>query len=51
MVAFDALRASRRLRDAGFEEQKADALVNGYHQRDETALTFTRKVLAPKRLA
>ena len=30
MVAFDTLKASRRLRDAGFEEQKAEALVNAF---------------------
>ena len=51
MVAFDMLKASRRLRDAGFGEQKAEALVDGYNQRDEMALTFTRKILAPKRPA
>lgn len=51
MVAFDTLKASRRLRDAGFGEQKADAPVSGYNRRDETAPTFTRRVLAPKRPA
>ena len=30
MVAFDTLKASRRLRDAGFEEKQADALVNAF---------------------
>ena len=30
MVAFDTLKASRRLRDAGFEEEKAEALVNAF---------------------
>ena len=30
MVTFDTLKASHRLRDAGFEEQKADALVNAF---------------------
>ena len=51
MVAFDAPKASRRLRDAGFAERKAEAPVNGSNQRDETALTFTCKVLVPKRPA
>ena len=30
MVMFDTLKASRRLRDAGFEEEKADALVAAF---------------------
>ena len=30
MVAFDTLKASRRLRDAGFEEKQADALVYAF---------------------
>ena len=30
MVAFDTLKASRRLRDAGFAEKQADALVNAF---------------------
>ncbi len=30
MVTFDTLKASRRLRDAGFEEEKADALVHAF---------------------
>lgn len=30
MVMFDTLKASRRLRDAGFEEEKADALVDAF---------------------
>ena len=30
MVAFDTLKASRRLRDAGFEEKQANALVNAF---------------------
>ena len=30
MVVFDTLKASRRLRDAGFEEKQADALVNAF---------------------
>ena len=30
MVAFDTLKASRRPRDAGFEEKQADALVNAF---------------------
>ena len=30
MVTFDTLKASRRLRDAGFEEEKAEALVNAF---------------------
>ena len=32
MVAFDTLKASRRLRDAGFEEEKTEALVNAFAQ-------------------
>ena len=30
MVAFDTLKASRRLRDAGFEEKQANALVYAF---------------------
>ena len=30
MVMFDTLKAARRLRDAGFEEEKADALVAAF---------------------
>ena len=30
MVVFDTLKASRRLRDAGFEEKQADALVDAF---------------------
>ena len=30
MVAFDTLKASRRLRDAGFEEAQAEALVGAF---------------------
>ncbi len=30
MVTFDTLKASHRLREAGFEEQKANALVNAF---------------------
>ena len=30
MVVFDTLKASRRLRDAGFEEEKAEALVDAF---------------------
>lgn len=30
MVMFDTLKASRRLRDAGFEEEQADALVDAF---------------------
>ena len=30
MVTFDTLKASHRLRDAGFEEKQADALVNAF---------------------
>ena len=32
MVNFDTLKASHRLRDAGFEEKQADALVNAFAQ-------------------
>ena len=32
MVTFDTLKASHRLRDAGFEEKQADALVNAFAQ-------------------
>ena len=45
-VTFDTLKASRRLQDAGFDEEKADALVSIF-RRGDSAQACPRRTTSP----